>query len=184
MPDILVEHDNEQLVVQQTQLDVLVTTVEVTVIDSSGDVVQEKVEVTDILETSRQGPSGPQGIPGLAGDSDTVELNAGETVGGHRVVQMSGIGTAQYADRTVLAHAGRVLGITEHAAEAGEPVRIRKEGHLEFNGWTWIANRHVFLTTSGLMTQTQPTSGLVQVVGVATSPTTMLVRIHEPNILT
>ncbi len=185
MSDILVIRElPEALTIREDTPQVLIVQEDHVVIDSSdGSVLTERVERTLIVEVGHQGPPGPQGNQGLAGESDVTELNAAENLTAYRVVQMSGLGTAQLADRTVLAHIGRVIGITEEAASMGAPVRIRREGFMTVIGWTWTPNQPIFLGANGMLTQTQPTSGVIQVVAVATGTASIFVHIREPLVL-
>lgn len=139
---------------------------------------------TVILEVSRQGPPGPAGVPGEASGGENILLTAGPAIGGHRIVLVDGLLAAGYASKDDLTHIGRVYGVTLNAAGAGEPVTVRTRGAIEELSWAWTPLAPVFLGVNGLLTQTVPTSGFQQVIGVAITATVLFVNPREPIVLT
>jgi hypothetical protein len=109
----------------------------------------------------------------------TVTLLASGAISGHRVVVADATGVAAYADATNPAHSGRVVGITLGAAADGDPVTVAVGGDIEEPSWTWSAGP-LYLGTAGGLTQSAPTSGFVQVLGVALSPTRIVVEPSQP----
>ncbi len=104
---------------------------------------------------------------------------AGETLGRNRMVVIDDNTKAVYADSTDPTHADRVFGMTLNAAAIDDSVNIRKNGIVENAGWSWtLANPRIFLSTSGNLTQTVPTTGFVCVVGQAVSATKLLLNIR------
>ena len=126
--------------------------------------------------------SGRQGVPGPPGGT-AFTTTAGEALGGHRCVLLDAAGSAFYADCSVPAHFGRLAGITQGAAAAGDSTTIVKSGVMVEPSWSWTANAPVFLGHTGLLTQTAP-SGFQQVVGVALSATTLFINPREPLLTT
>ena len=141
--------------------------------------VVSTAEPVSVVETAAvQGPPGPQGPVGPAGGS-AVYL-AAEALGGHRVVRCASDGL-RYADATHPAHAGGVAGITTAAFSAGDAVTLVSLGELVELSWNWTPDAPVFVGANGVLTQTLPAgAAFSQVVGVATSPTSMFVRLREP----
>jgi hypothetical protein len=127
-----------------------------------------------VIAAGSQGPQGIRGPIGITGGHG-IELVAGINLGGNRVVT----GAAEYADCTDLETIGRAIGITTGAANTGLPVTIAASGELDgFTGLT--LNEPVYLSTVGTTTQTVPTSGYMQKLGVAISTTKLLINIQEP----
>lgn len=144
-------------------------------------------EVTEIVITpqvievsvSTPGLQGIQGPPGQPG-AEVYEREASGNIGGHRVVVSNGDGTVSYADATNLDHIGRVFGLTVTAANNGEMLDIKRNGPVDFNGWNWDTDLPVYLGTTGLLTQTVPTTGFSQIVGFAEMPTRLFLNFREP----
>lgn len=127
-----------------------------------------------VIAAGSQGPAGIRGHVGISAGS-SFELIANIDLGGNRVVT----GAAAYADRTNMATIGRAIGITLGAANTGLPVGIATSGELDgFYGLT--NNEPVYLSTNGTVTQVLPTTGYLQKLGVAVSPTKLLINIQEP----
>ena len=134
-------------------------------------------ETTVVRISGSVGPSGP---PGSAG-ATYLTITAGEDLGGHRAVVLSA-GQAVYADNTAAAHANRVIGITTGAATSGSGATIQSAGEL--TGMTGLTvDAPIYLSTAGTLTQTAPTTGFIQQLGIALSATAMLVEIQPAIIL-
>lgn len=118
---------------------------------------------------------GPEGIPGSAVPVNRV---AGETLSGHRAVRLTN-GVAYYASADDLDHIGQTVGITTAAALVGETASIQTGNEMTYSGWTW-ADGPIWLGLNGQLTQTPPSSGVLQQVATATSSTTLLIDIQEP----
>ena len=132
--------------------------------------------------SGRQGAPGPAGPAGLPGGT-AFAATAGEALGGHRCVLLDAAGSAFYADCGAPSHFGRLAGITQGAAAAGDSTTITNSGVMVEPSWAWTADAPVFLGRTGLLTQTAP-SGFLQVVGVALSATALFINPREPVITT
>ena len=118
------------------------------------------------------------GLPGPAGDGVTFVAVADQAIGGHRVVISTATG-CDYADSSNLAHLGKVIGMTNAATSAGNSVKIWPAGKITEPSFNFALGP-VYLSTNGLLTQTPPTTGFIQQIGVALSQTTILVQILNP----
>lgn len=107
---------------------------------------------------------------------------AGETISIHKAVVPVGDGTVVYADQQTVAEVGRTLGISYNSANVGNLVVIITSGEIDEPTWNWSPGE-VFLGLNGGLTQTPPTTGVLQVVGVAIAPTRLCVGIQLPIIL-
>lgn len=135
-----------------------------------------------LVEVAIQGMPGAQGIPGPAGVSYLTYVASG-ALGGHRVVRTAFTGGVRYADNTSVLGAFAIVGITLGAAANGASVNVASSGEIVEPSWAWAEALPIFLSANGGLTQTPPTTGFQLVVGVATSPTSMLVGIKTPIIL-
>lgn len=152
------------------------STISVTADTSSSDACAE-VAVASAEAVYAKGPKGDPG-PGFT----EITLTAGSALGGHRAVIADGSSQAQYADHSIPEHLGRVVGITTGAAVMGADVAVTTSGEVIEPSWDWTAGK-IFLGINGLLTQLAPTTGFIQVIGVALSPTKMLVDLQTPVLI-
>lgn len=125
-------------------------------------------------ELDIQGPQGPAGP-----EEDTVSFIAGENLGGLRLVTLDMTWQAVYADQAQPSHAGRILGLTLGSAVQGATVTVRRFGLVSDPSWNWNpAQGPVFLTGTGQLTQTPPTTGFLCVVSIPVSATELFLHIH------
>lgn len=152
----------------------------VSVIEVDTSVNVEVVETTVRVE----GVPGPRGPLGPAGPSaGGLVLTAAGALGGHRLVVAEGAGLAGYADSGNPAHVGKLLGMTAGAAADGAPVTIIQVGEIVEPSWNWNPGP-VYLGISGVPTQTRPSSGFLQEIGVATGATRLVMDLKMPIKLT
>lgn len=158
------------------------------------DVIEQLVVVRDsqdaqvvVLETQGQqvvfgGEQGPAGSPGQVGGI-VSEYVASIAIGGHRVVALNASQQAIYADRSILTHANKVLGITSGAAIAGANVAVQRNGEMADPSWAWALDTPIWLSTDGLLTQTPPSVGFSLIVAFPISAAKILIEIREPIFL-
>lgn len=108
---------------------------------------------------------------------------AGTILGGQRVVMISG-GQAVYFDPTNDNNAGKHLGMTVSAANAGEEVGVADNGTITNPGWNLTPDAVYYAAPAGMITAIIPTSGLFQRVGVAVNNNTLKLDFSEPISLT
>lgn len=133
---------------------------------------------------SEQGPPGPPGPPGPAGGSGAHQLAmiAGEAIGGHRVVVADAAGQARYPDRADPAHADAVVGLTVTSGLAGESVVVQTTGDVVETSWAWTPGP-VWVGDNGMPTQTPPTTGWLQLLGVALGSTRLVLTPRQAILL-
>lgn len=118
---------------------------------------------------------------------DTLVVNTGSVIpnvlrqlatrdiGGLRVL----LADQSYADQSDETSFGKVIGISKGAVVTGEWLDIITSSEL--NGFTGLTpNELIYLGSNGLITQTVPTSGYIQQLGVALTSTSILVNISLP----
>lgn len=105
----------------------------------------------------------------------TVNITAGENLGGHRAVLATGL----YADSGALSTA-LVIGITTSATAIGETAALRVSGEVTEVSWNWDVSKPVYLGLTGLLTQTVPTTGVIVEIGKPTAATKLLIEIQQP----
>lgn len=111
----------------------------------------------------------------------SATVSAGVTAA--QVIAVDDVVTAlgQVADRTIPAHAGRVLGIALNASGIGGTVQVAVAGPASLAGFS--AGQILWLNTAGALTTTPPLSGFQQRVAVALSNTLVVVSLDVPIVL-
>lgn len=127
-----------------------------------------------VVVSGIQGPPGPQGPIGPAGDAPT--LIAGITVSGHRAIAIDANGEGVYADAGD-ASAMSLYGISTNAALLGEDILVARSGYLEWPAGGLTPGAPLFLGTTGLLTQTVPTTGWLRQVATAIDAASVIVDI-------
>lgn len=137
---------------------------------------QKNVGVNLTLSPFFQGPQGIQGETGEIGG--VYPFLAGENINSTVPVVTDDQGRILKASNLNPNHAGRVFGITVSSALAGETVNIRMLGLLESPTWTFTVGT-IFLG-DGVVTQTVPAAGFVQILGIAHTPTKISIDLQQP----
>ena len=105
-------------------------------------------------------------------------VNAVTAVSGGRVVILEASGVS-YADSSILAHAGKVVGITTGAASIGTPATYQSVGPMVDGTWSWTPGADIFLGLNGFLTESVPATGFLQRVGHAPSPTSININLGD-----
>ena len=74
---------------------------------------------------------------------------AGVVLNGHIVVAVNADGLLVPADGTDITVLGNVVGVIEHAYDAGATVSVRQSGTIDNLGWSWTPN--IFRSSRKLM---------------------------------
>ncbi len=108
-------------------------------------------------------------------------LVASEVISGHHAVLANGY----YATNDGTLLQALCVGISNNAADMGEDLDVRPDGMImDMIGWSWTVGELIYLSTDGALTQSIPPAGSYHVVlGVALSPTSMLINIQNPVLL-
>lgn len=136
-------------------------------------VVQQRRMVVTIL-------GGKQGIAGPPGSGGEVESYvAAASLGGQRAVGLDASGELVYADSSLGIPA---IGVIRDAVTVGATAEVRRMGKV--NGFTSLSPSDVyFLSTTGLLSLSAPSSGMIQPIGVAASATELSVEVDYPTFL-
>lgn len=100
-----------------------------------------------------------------------ISATAGQDLGGQRVVMINN-GQAFYCDASDTEHIGYSIGITATSASNGSSVLVQILGEIREPSWSFSPGM-VWLGTNGALTQTPPSSGVLQSVGRAIDPATL-----------
>ena len=139
-----------------------------------------KADHTDLVTSV----NGETGDVVLDLDPASFEILAGENIGAHTAVVMNSAGTAVLAaDSSDITDADVVVGITSTAASFGDLITVFRKGDFTNGSWSWTINQSIFFNTAGQLTQTAPTSGFSQKVGIPLSATSFRIAIGPAVIL-
>lgn len=130
-----------------------------------------------------QGPPGPAGPSGTPGTSLVVTKTAGETISAGKAVYLDTATVVKLADHSVVARQ-KCIGVAKTAATIGNPIEIIVDGAFEdaiFSGFT--INEPIWVGTSGTLTQTPPTSGVLLEAGYYLGENKIEIEIKRPIIL-
>lgn len=160
--------------------DVLVERETLVLVESAdgGVLLEQAARAIEIVTEGLQGPPGPRGLPGFSGGSTPVRVAV--SISGHSVVACNAVGELVPADCTVASHRGAVLGVVMQAYAPTEEAEVKTAFPLEHMGWTWTPGP-VYVGLAGQLAQVLPLGALFsQVVGVALSPTLVLIELQPP----
>lgn len=139
----------------------------------------ESVVVVEVVEVAEQGPPGPRGPVGPAGGA-AVSRTAGITLSALLAVWEDQDGQVWPLSATDGGHVFCLLGVTLTAAQAGQPVDVQRSGPVDDAAWDWAPRARVYLGANGALTVNPAVGGFHVLVGVALSPTRLLLGIQDP----
>ena len=132
-------------------------------------------EVTQILSVAEQGPPGPAGPSGA---TTFVRQSAG-ALSAMRIVWEDEAGVVFALDSADDDHIDLLCGITLTATSDAGPVTVQRTGAVDDSAWDWTPGR-VYLGADGALTQSPPSTGFDVLVGVAVSPTRLILNFQDP----
>jgi hypothetical protein len=122
-----------------------------------------------------------RGPPGDVGTRAVVSLTAAETIPGHRAVMLDADGMATLADPTQRPFI--LAGVSATAANTGGRVNVIISGLIENDLWSFTPLAPIFVAPDGRLVQVRPTSGVLQIIGAARTPTSLLLSPQSPTVL-
>lgn len=110
-------------------------------------------------------------------------VTAARPLSSNRMVMVTETGKVDYADSSVVSHAGKVVGLITQGAVTNGTVQIIPLGVVMDSQWTWDPTKpDLYLGTEGRLTQTLPTSGFINRVGTVCTSTIVLIKVETPII--
>ena len=131
-----------------------------------------------IVTGAEQGPQGPAGPPGPAGGTSHVR-NSVAALSALLVVWEDELGIVRPLDSTDEDHIDLLCGLTITGTSSAGPVTVQRTGAVDDTAWAWTPGR-VYLGAGGSLTQTPPNNGFDVLVGVAVSPTRLILDFQDP----
>ena len=154
------------------------TTQILTVVEEATQVLTVVEEATQVLAVAEQGPAGPPGQPGPAGGTSHIR-NSKAALSALLVVWEDELGVVRPLDSTDEDHIDLLCGLTITGTSSAGPVTVQRTGAVDDTAWAWTPGR-VYLGAGGSLTQTPPNNGFDVLVGVAVSPTRLLLDFQDP----
>lgn len=119
------------------------------------------------------------GVPVWAGPGASLLIDrlittgtSGSALSALRAVRYDNTGRLVVADNSEVAMPEAVMGMTiTSAGSAGVSVQVLTEGEYAEATWTWTINGPIFMGSSGVLTQTSPTTGYTKILAVAVTAT-------------
>lgn len=160
----------------------------ITVDGNSDSLAFPDLEIINVLtkETIVVNGQGVQGVQGPPGDTDSIiktYTNGALPIGGHRVVRLDASALMELAESTDVSHASNVLGVTVGAVTSGQPGQVQTYGEMSDPSFSFTPTATLFFDSTGLITETPPTSGFSQRIGFAVNATTIFIDIGEAILL-
>ena len=111
-----------------------------------------------------------------------IVRQAAEAITKYQIVYLNG-GKVSVAKNDNTDCAGYVLGVAMNDGNIDDPITIATFDILVDNNWLWTTNANLYLAADGTITETPPTIGVEQQIGLALQRNMILVRIEEPIII-
>jgi len=108
-----------------------------------------------------------------------VQLIAGETIGGHKIVYEKDK-KAYIASNDNLECVGRIVGMTLNAAVQNEILNIRKVGNIQNQNWGLFSNYLYYLGTDGTIISSTGSGLFLQNLGYASNSENLEFNINIP----
>lgn len=145
-----------------------------------GDITGDITDQTDLNNILIDLQEQIDNIPG--GSALTYNYIAGETLGGQRIVMISG-GKVFYFDPLDENNSGKQLGFTDTAAITDDSVNVISNGVIESAGWGLTPDAVYYAAIDGTISITPISSGISMRVGVAISAEKLKIEFSEPIII-
>ena len=156
----------------------MTTDTELLIIDGESEIIIEVDTDVEVLEAAAQGPRGPAGPPGPAGGTSHVR-NSAAALSALLVVWEDELGVVRPLDSTDEDHIDLLCGLTITSTSSVGPVTVQRTGAVDDTAWAWTPGR-VYLGAGGSLTQIPPNNGFDVLVGVAVSPTRLILDFQDP----
>lgn len=129
----------------------------------------------DVIEIAR---TGAQGLSG--GASAPLVFTANEDISAFIPVfsTLTGVGVAKVSEPVNIS---KLIGISVTAALSGSNITVQNSGKVTNATWSWVEGS-IYLG-EGVLTQTPPNSGILQLIAVALSATEIIMDIKQPYLL-
>lgn len=109
-----------------------------------------------------------------------IALPCAEMIVEGYAVKVNSLNQLLRCSATNLAHLNTLIGLAKQTGNIGDIVAVSEDEFMVNTAWAWVPDKPVFLGTNGTLTQTTFGVLFVQQVGVALTPTKIVIRISQP----
>ncbi len=159
-----------------TSENLTVSIFEVDDLEDTNITVENQESVIEIIEVHDLGPQGP---PGEGGDGTVlVQVVAAEDIPAYHFVTSDG----SIANSNNTSESNNVVGITRDPVSTGFVANLVAGGEITNPSWNWTVNSKLFLNGTSISI-TPPSTGFIQLLGVARNSHTIIIRLDTPYLL-
>ncbi len=114
--------------------------------------------------------------------STETEVNypCGEMIVGGYAVKLNALNQLERCSAFNATHLNTLIGLAKQTGNIGNVIAVAEDEFMTNTAWAWQPNKPVFLGTDGTLTQSLIGVVFVQQVGVALTPTKIVIRISQP----
>ncbi len=114
--------------------------------------------------------------------STETEVNypCGETIVEGYAVKLNALNQLERCSAFNATHLNTLIGLAKQTGNIGNVIAVAEDEFMTNTAWAWQPDKPVFLGTDGTLTQSLIGVVFVQQVGVALTPTKIVIRISQP----
>jgi hypothetical protein len=109
-----------------------------------------------------------------------IQLPCAETILEGYAVRINASNQLEKCSAFSLPHINSLIGLAKQTGNTGETISVFEDEIFTNSTWSWTPNKPVFLGLNGTLTQTPVGVAYLQQVGIAISPTSIIIRISQP----
>lgn len=123
------------------------------------------------------GTSNPLPAPSVETE---VNLPCAEMIVEGYAVKVNALNQLERCSATNLAHLNTLIGLAKQSGNIADVIAVSEDEYMTNTSWAWQPDKPVFLGIDGTLTQSLIGVVFVQQVGVALTPTKIVIRISQP----
>lgn len=109
-----------------------------------------------------------------------IALPCSEMIVEGYAVKVNALNQLERCSATTLADLNTLIGLAKQTGNIGDIIAVSEDEFMVNTAWAWQPKKPVFLGTDGTLTQSLIGVVFVQQVGVALTPTKIVIRISQP----
>lgn len=119
-------------------------------------------------------------LPAPTVETEIALLPCAEMIVEGYAVKVNALNQLERCSATNLADLNTLIGLAKQTGNIGDVIAISEDEFMVNTAWAWQPKKPVFLGTDGTLTQSLIGVLFVQQVGVALTPTKIVIRISQP----
>lgn len=114
----------------------------------------------------------------ISGSGNTETAQTLENIATYKLLASIN-GKVELADKDKPIHAFNIMGMSVSSGSEGSTIFIQTGGTILNGNWSWNENSPLWLGNNGDITQTPPETGFLMQIGIALSPSKIILEIQE-----